>query len=259
MSSATPLTDAINALTTYANETTGASDTDLSSAVASLVAGYGSGSSVDYLNYCTAIKFRENFPSDTPDITLALCTDCSELFFTTSGKYTNIKVTFQSQPTTLYALARCYSQSDYLTSITINGDLSKVTRYADMVTNNRSLVEIKGTPLNFTSVTNASYSTWGGNSSRLLNNLTYVRYAENTLHVNHTIYATALDDDSLVSIANGLQSGSHTLTLQSAIKTRLSGILGTVSSGTYDVFTKDSSGSVTLEGFITSTKGWTIA
>lgn len=39
----TPLTDAINALTTYANETTGANDTDLSSAVATLVAGYGSG------------------------------------------------------------------------------------------------------------------------------------------------------------------------------------------------------------------------
>ena len=37
----TPLTDAINALTTYANETTGASDTTLSDAVESLVAGYG--------------------------------------------------------------------------------------------------------------------------------------------------------------------------------------------------------------------------
>ena len=43
MPTTTPLTDAINALTTYANETTGASDTDLSSAVATLVAGYGGG------------------------------------------------------------------------------------------------------------------------------------------------------------------------------------------------------------------------
>ena len=40
---ATPLTDAINALTAYANETTGASDTTLSDAVESLVAGYGGG------------------------------------------------------------------------------------------------------------------------------------------------------------------------------------------------------------------------
>lgn len=38
-----PLTDAINALTTYANSVTGASDTTLSDAVDSLVDGYGGG------------------------------------------------------------------------------------------------------------------------------------------------------------------------------------------------------------------------
>jgi len=43
MPSNTPLTDAINALTTYANETTGASDTTLSDAVGTLIAGYGGG------------------------------------------------------------------------------------------------------------------------------------------------------------------------------------------------------------------------
>lgn len=43
MPTTTPLTDAINALTTYANETTGASDTTLSDAVETLVEGYGQG------------------------------------------------------------------------------------------------------------------------------------------------------------------------------------------------------------------------
>lgn len=43
MPNTTPLTDAINALTTYANETTGASDTNLSDAVGTLVSGYGGG------------------------------------------------------------------------------------------------------------------------------------------------------------------------------------------------------------------------
>lgn len=38
-----PLTDAINALTTYANSVTGASDTTLSDAVDTLVDGYGGG------------------------------------------------------------------------------------------------------------------------------------------------------------------------------------------------------------------------
>lgn len=40
---AQPLTDAINALTTYANSVTGASDTTLSEAVATLANGYGGG------------------------------------------------------------------------------------------------------------------------------------------------------------------------------------------------------------------------
>lgn len=51
MPSNTPLTDAINALTTYANETTGASDTTLSDAVGTLVAGYGGGGGDDYTDF----------------------------------------------------------------------------------------------------------------------------------------------------------------------------------------------------------------
>lgn len=47
----TPLTDAINALTRYANDTTGAGDTNLSDAVGTLVAGYGGGSSAPVLLY----------------------------------------------------------------------------------------------------------------------------------------------------------------------------------------------------------------
>lgn len=46
MPSNTPLTDAINALTQYANETTGQSDTTLSDAVGTLVAGYGGGGGI---------------------------------------------------------------------------------------------------------------------------------------------------------------------------------------------------------------------
>ena len=41
--SGTPLTDAIEALTTYSNTVTGASDTTLSDAVATLASGYGGG------------------------------------------------------------------------------------------------------------------------------------------------------------------------------------------------------------------------
>lgn len=54
--SGTPLTDAINALTTYANEITGQSDTTLSDAVESLVDGYGGGGGgLSFADYCDGL------------------------------------------------------------------------------------------------------------------------------------------------------------------------------------------------------------
>ena len=46
----TPLTDAIEALTTYSNTVTGASDTTLSEAVATLASGYGGGGGMEYVS-----------------------------------------------------------------------------------------------------------------------------------------------------------------------------------------------------------------
>lgn len=53
-----PLTDAITALTTYANSVTGASDTTLSDAVATLASGYGGGGLqlVDTINVTTTTR-----------------------------------------------------------------------------------------------------------------------------------------------------------------------------------------------------------
>lgn len=64
---ATPLTDAIQALTTYANETTGASDTTLSAAVGTLVAGYGGGGLTQLYNSTLVQNTRSvtiNFTAD---------------------------------------------------------------------------------------------------------------------------------------------------------------------------------------------------
>lgn len=56
--STTPLTDAINALTRYANETTGASDTTLSDAVGTLVAGYGGGGGIELIDLATQYEWE---------------------------------------------------------------------------------------------------------------------------------------------------------------------------------------------------------
>ena len=73
MPTTTPLTDAINALTTYANETTGAGDTTLSEAVATLVAGYGQGggdgASLEYIKTVTLDSDVNVLQLDISDLT----------------------------------------------------------------------------------------------------------------------------------------------------------------------------------------------
>lgn len=77
--------------------------------------------------------------------------------------------------------------------------------------------------------------------------------------------SSALTDAGLVAIANGLKGGdAKTVTLHATPKARCAQIVGTVSqvtddSGTYDFFTADAGGTVTLTDFITNTKGWTLA
>ena len=74
-----------------------------------------------------------------------------------------------------------------------------------------------------------------------------------------------LTDASLCQIANALcATHTSTLTLHATPKARCSTLMGTVSSvtddtGTYDFFTADANGTVTLADFITNTKGWTLA
>lgn len=77
-----------------------------------------------------------------------------------------------------------------------------------------------------------------------------------------------LEDASLVSVANALKGGlatAQTLTITNATtKAKCSTIVGTVSQvtedgETYDFFTQDASGTVTLADFISNVKGWTLA
>lgn len=76
--------------------------------------------------------------------------------------------------------------------------------------------------------------------------------------------APLLEDESIISIANGLNEfvTGQTLVLHATPKARCSAIVGTVAmdnTNTYHVFTADAGGTVTLADFITQTKGWTLA
>ena len=64
----TPLTDSINALTAYANETTGASDTTLSDAVGRLCEGYGGSDTL-----WKTIVLEEKYEKNGLDNLMVLC------------------------------------------------------------------------------------------------------------------------------------------------------------------------------------------
>lgn len=87
---ATPLTDAINALTTYSNSVTGASDTTLSDAVDTLAAGYGGGGGGYAFSWANVQKV-------TVGANTAANTDAVKAYF---SSYSYDVCVLMSQPTT---------------------------------------------------------------------------------------------------------------------------------------------------------------
>jgi hypothetical protein len=94
------------------------------------------------------------------------------------------------------------------------------------------------------------------------------RFVPNSMKQNQTYQlgqSSHLSDDTLVSIANGMADNTtKVVTLHATPAARLSNIMGAVSQVTeseitYDIFTKDPNGTVTLLNFITQTKGWTVS
>lgn len=96
-----------------------------------------------------------------------------------------------------------------------------------------------------------------------------VRFVPNTtpwLSSNAIRYSPLLTDESIISLANGLKDGvtGQTLTLHATPKARTLAIMGTVSQVTeegvtYNFFTADEQGTTSLNAFITTIKGWTLA
>lgn len=84
-----------------------------------------------------------------------------------------------------------------------------------------------------------------------------VRFTPNSAQQDWVFkWSPDLSDATLVSAANALTVGSFVLTLHAKAAARCAEIIGTVSDG---IFAIDSSGTITLTDFITSTKGWSLA
>ena len=98
------------------------------------------------------------------------------------------------------------------------------------------------------------------------NSLKSINFLPNSCKMPLPLGSTAvLTDAGLVLLANGLYaSGPQTVTLHATPKARCDTLMGTVaqvtvSGETYDLFTADANGTVSLANFITQTKGWTLA
>lgn len=114
---------------------------------------------------------------------------------------------------------------------------------------------------------NAKVRTSVANTSNQFTNsskLQTIYWQENRTAVNISMSACPLDNDSLISLGNGLsESSANTLTLSSARKTTCGTITGNsvevAGDTTYHRFVEDANGSMTLTEFITTVKGWTLA
>lgn len=210
---------------------------------------------VDWLKYASSVTFDATFPTEEVTVHLEGCTTLANAFRYSDG-VKNLTV-YVGQPT---SLLRFVSSSPSITKVKIIGDLSACTTYKYCF-NFENIEEIDA-DIDFTSVTSSATTEMLQDES---STLTKARFVANTLSVSMVLYSSVLNDESLISLANACKTGvSETLSWSDESKTRASLIMGKVSQVTegdvtYDFFTADESGTVTLMSFITQTKGWTLA
>lgn len=254
---ATPLTDSINALTQYANETTGKQDTTLSDAVGSLVEGYGQGG---FNPFAYAYKCEEMFRDTTLPIEDFILDftgnthiyNLSSMFLRTQGvKHITIK-NLVSTATNFRMSAFAYGATD-LEVITFENCDFKTTSFESLGRQCTKLKRIEG-ELDCSNCTNTNYM------FPVAPNLEYFRFKQNTISTNMPDFGTdgaKYTDESYISLANALNPSSpHTLTTKRSFKTDVASIIGINDNGT---FIADPNGTLTLADFIITVKGWTLA
>lgn len=160
---------------------------------------------------------------------------------------------------TITAMARAFdNMQNGFKEIALNFSTAAVTAWAATFTNCYSLTTITS-PLDLSGATSI-----GTNAFSFGIGIQNISFVANTIPLSIKIGGSALTNASIISIANGLDetAAGETLTLSATPKAKCTTIMGTVAmddSSTYHVFSENASGTVTLESFITQTKGWTLA
>lgn len=262
---ATPLTDSINALTTYANEVTGGSDTNLSDAVHTLASGYGQGSGVNYLDSATRLSNIYNSSHNMPqriEFSPIELTETGDNGYFVVRAYEEDKIykatidlIIHFQQSTPFSLKYFLFQAYGIKTVTFTGNLSYVTDYNSIFDYDNNIESVDAL-FDFTSCTADQNLCLSGRA----NNITEMRFKENTASVSINISHIGggnMTDATLISISNCLVAGAaKTLSLHATSKARCSTLIGNNDNGT---FVADENGTMSLADFITTVKGWTLA
>lgn len=184
---------------------------------------------------------------------------------TISAGYANIAddmfFTFRTMPTTYTLVLNGQAlRANAAKKIGFDVSLSSATTMSLMFYGCTNLEEIYGEPFDTSGIVNSnSMPSFEGCS-----NLKKIIFKENTTKFNIKFKESSmLEDNTLISIANGLNESvtSQTLSLHNTSTAKCSTIMGTVDSTTYSykVFIPSDSGTMSLEEFITIEKGWTLS
>lgn len=208
--------------------------------------------------YSLQLSRAENTWTDAPTITID-CSHLSSLYNLCNGGGTNpgykkVRViNIPNAPLQLNSAFSAHSLSSAFEIVELDGTLTGANNSQAVFYNNKSLRSVVGGSFDLSAVSNLT--NFGKNADKLET----VSFVSSSIKVTIDFYhSTSLSDDSLVSIANGLDAtaSAQTLRLDSTVKARCQTLMGTVADG---LFTADASGTVTLADFITATKGWTLA
>lgn len=226
---------------------------------ASAQEGGGPGQDPYLYENCTVLNLSkdENTWTDNPTITIdcAHMTTLANLCYTTTNPgYKKVKL--KNIPATgipLNSMCCGHESTSAFESLELDGDLIGVAPCQAVFYNCRSLKSITGGRLDLSAATNLN------NFAKRAYALETISFVPSSIKVSITFEADSnLTDASVISIVNGLDGNAigQTLTLDSTVKAKLSGIMGTVTDG---VFSEDAGGDTNLLDFATITKGWSIS
>ena len=250
-SGCSPLTEGLTALTTYANEVTGAEDETLSDAVETLASEYGKAEFNPFAQMYTGanlftsavlpenltIDFEGNTVMQSMNSMFRLCTGLKNLTLKNLNPSiaAPIETIFGWSSLETVTFDNCNIAPRSIAGWVRNSNIRHVYGEIDMSSCNSATVFVFQCP-----------------------NLETFSFKPNTINTAiQAIQNCPLSDDSLISLGNGLvQGASKSMSgVDNRHKTRMNTILGNNVDGT---FIADENGSMSLMDFITTVKGWTV-